>query len=440
MYIPPIDRIKEIHANKAKANGTAPAVLPVVDNAPDFSPYPKPDEVKNQDVPKVILEDIAPVAPAVPVVQAIQTPSTLVVKPFQMAEVKVEAKPVSDFDEHMTAYQEAATKLLHEMLAPISALIDDPDVTEIMINNARTIWYERNGIMYKFDGVLSDVELSTALKNIAGLNEKELSIAFDGKLKGIRVAAALSPVSVNGHSMCIRKHMRKGITLSDYTKRGLFDIVNKTTEQRVSEHPPYELAKAGGEKLQQFIEWMVTTKKSILVAGATGSGKTTLMRAILGAVPPHERLVTIEDTAELSLSHPNFVSFEANKEKNIGLSELVKLSLRYRPDRIIMGEVRGAEAYDLMDAFGTGHPGGCCSMHGESPLLALSRFENMLRRSPFTQNTPLHSLRQDICNAFKFVIFSSDAGGDRCPEEIIELTGVGEKGEYLYKQVFKKFV
>lgn len=415
MYVPPYERVKGLQEDKAKINGAV--ATPVIDKAPDFSPYPIQFEIEPPVQPEFVLPELVSI-----------------VKPV-VAEV-----PVPEHDDNLSVYHQSATKLLHEMLSPISSLIDDPDVTEIMINNARTIWYERNGMMCRFDGALSDIELSTALKNIAGLNEKELSIAFDGKLKGIRVAAALTPVSVNGHSMCIRKHMRKGITLSDYTNRGLFDVVPKTMEQREAEHPPYELAKAGGEKLQQFIEWMVTTKKSILVAGATGSGKTTLMRAILGAVPPHERLVTIEDTAELNLNHPNFVSFEANKEKGVSLSDLVKLSLRYRPDRIIMGEVRGAEAYDLMDAFGTGHPGGCCSMHGESPLLALSRFENMLRRSPFTQNTPLYALRQDICNAFKFVIFSSDAGGDRCPEEIIELTGVGEKGEYLYRQVFKKFV
>lgn len=448
MFIPITDRLKKLDENKR--NG---GVTPIVDSNPSFDPFGK--GLANAAQKSAVIEKNssinavapAPIAPESPTKKELMDSVAAVAADAAELEAKLASPSVEavvkkgpDLDESMTAYQRAATEILHEVLSPIRSLIDDPDVTEIMINNPRTIWYERNGIMCKFDGALTDIEMSAALKNIAGINEKEMSIAFDGKLKGIRVAAALGPVSVNGNSMCIRKHMRKGITLSDYTSRGLFDVVQKSQEQREAEYAPYELARAGGESLQKFIEWMVVTKKSILVAGATGSGKTTLMRAILGAVPSHERLITIEDTAELSLTHPNFVSFEANQEKGVALSDLVKLSLRYRPDRIIMGEVRGAEAYDLMDAFGTGHPGGCCSMHGESPLLALSRFENMLRRSPFTQNTPLHALRQDICNAFKFVIFSSDAGGSRCPEEIIELNGVGEKGEYLYKQVFKKFV
>lgn len=339
-----------------------------------------------------------------------------------------------------TIHYEKTLQILHEFLRPIKSLIDDPDVTEIMINSPNNIWVENKGVMTKFDGVMSRLELSSALNNIASLNEKDKSIAFDGQLKGIRVAAALTPVSINGDSMCIRKHMRTTMKMQDYCDRGLFDVVKRNSHQLAMDYAPYDLAAKGGKGLMEFFEWMVLSRKSMLVAGATGSGKTTLMRAILDMIPATERLITIEDTAELGIEHPNFVSFEASKEKGVHLRDLVKLSLRYRPDRIIMGEVRAEEAYDLMDAFGTGHEGGCCSMHGESAVLALSRFENMLRRSSFTNNTPLTALRSDICNAFKYVVFTSGRSGQRCPEEIIELLGVSEKGTYETRTVFKKFI
>jgi len=338
-------------------------------------------------------------------------------------------------------YEQRAIALLHEFMKPVRELIDDDSVTEIMVNNLNNIWFERAGVMQKFEGRFLSQELNAALKNIAGLNEKEMSVAFDGQLDGIRIAAALKPVSINGNSICIRKHTSSAITMGDYCDRGLFDLKPKTEAHLLSETPPYELAAKGGSGLAEFFEWMVVSKKSLLVAGATGSGKTTLMRALMRLIPKDERLVTIEDTSELKINdHPNFVSFEANKEKGVYLKDLVKLSLRYRPDRIVMGEVRAEEAYDLMDAFGTGHEGGCCSMHGESALLALNRLENMLRRSPFTANTPLPALRADICKAFKFVVFTSGRSGQRCPEELIELTGVNERGEYEYNTVFRKFV
>ncbi len=340
-----------------------------------------------------------------------------------------------------TLFEQRSIALLQEFMKPVRELIDDPTVTEIMVNNLNTIWYEQNGVMLKYDGHFRPQELNAALKNIAGLNDKELSVAFDGQLEGIRIAAALKPVSINGNSICIRKHTSSEITLENYVDRGLFDVLQKTEAHLKSENPPYELAAKGGKGLMEFFEWMILSRKSLLIAGATGSGKTTLMRALMRLIPADERLITIEDTSELKIAHhPNFVSFEANKEKGVYLKDLVKLSLRYRPDRIVMGEVRAEEAYDLMDAFGTGHEGGCCSMHGESALLALNRLENMLRRSPFTASTPLPALRSDICKAFKYVVFTSGRSGVRCPEELIELVGVDSNGEYEYNTVFRKFV
>lgn len=329
-------------------------------------------------------------------------------------------------------------QLLGGFLRSIKHMIDDPSVTEIMINRPDDVWCNRYGKMERTDAYIGEIELRSALATIAGVNDKGVALTFDARLPGIRVAAALHPVAIHGHSMCIRKHMQRKMSLDDYVRQGAFDFVEMTEDERAAEMPPYDKLSAGGAGVAEFIRWLVLQRKNILVAGATDSGKTTLMNAILAEIPDSDRLLVVEDTSELNISVPNFVQLETAPDHDVDIRRLIKLCLRYRPDRIVVGEIRDAAAYDMMDALNTGHPGGCCSMHADSAVLALTRLESMVRMAKESENLPLDAMRRQIASAFQYVIFASRKFGVRAPEEIIRVDGVAPDGQYLFERIFSK--
>lgn len=311
--------------------------------------------------------------------------------------------------------------LLKNALAPLSDLLDDPLVQEIEVNGPDNVWVERAGSNQEKEHSIkiSDVQIKTAVHLLGRLNGKDAKAGcrdgiIDARMEGFRIAAALQPTSVHGSSICIRKHNPLVLSLDDYVQKGSFS-----------------------PEIAEFIRRAIHDHKNILIAGGTSSGKTTFANAMIAEIPPHERVVTIEDTPELKVKAPNWVSFEANEQSNISSRDLVRLSLRYRPDRIIVGEIRAGEAYDLLDAANTGHDGVMSTIHANSSFDALSRLETLVLRGGVPW--PHRAICRQIARTFDFVFFMARRqGGVRKLCEILSLKDYDiTKEEYVYEMVFE---
>jgi len=345
----------------------------------------------------------------------------------------------------MNPLHQRALETFKTQLSPLAPYINDPSVQEIMVNTSEDIWIEKAGVMQKVEGLkIEDLRVRAAIKALASANDRNsVTSIMDARMPNYRIAAALYPVAVRGNALCIRKHNASGKCLSDYVKSGAFEPSSDRGGVRagidaltnyLSQHG--EDIRRGGMALYEFLRFCVHARLNFIVAGATGSGKTTLMNALLGEIPPEDRVLTLEDTAELKVQVPNYVGLEANPSENIDIRSLVRLSLRFRPDRIVVGEVRGPEAYDLIDAMNTGHSGGGCTLHADNALFALYRMENLVRMSPNAHNLPLMALRTLIAQTFRIIIFCSRLGGIRRPVEVAVVDGIGEDGGYNTKTVY----
>lgn len=295
----------------------------------------------------------------------------------------------------------AALRALTHALAPVREYLEDPLTQEIEINGPNDVWVERAGVQAKVPVSISATQLETAISVLARLSDKDAKAGtadgiIDARMDGFRVAAALPPTSVRGPSMCIRKHNPVHLTLDDYVQSGA-------------------LSAEWAERLRA----MVRSHKNLLVAGGTSSGKTTFVNALLAEIPAEERILTIEDTPELKVSAPNWVSLESNTQAGISTRDLVRLALRYRPDRVIVGEVRGGEAFDLLDAANTGHDGVIATLHASSSFDALSRFETLILRAGI--DWPHRAICAQIARTIDFVIFMARRNGVRRLQEVLEV-------------------
>jgi pilus assembly protein CpaF len=230
-------------------------------------------------------------------------------------------------------------------LRPIAHLIQDPDITEIMVNGSRRVFVEREGVLQEVDGVAVDERnLRVAVKNIAralGDDVSEERPILDSRLPdGSRVAAVFPPCSVGGTTLTIRKFQTRFFTAEELV--------------RIGSIPPAVLVR---------VRDAIQKRQNILISGGTSTGKTTLLNALAAFVPPSDRVVVIEHTAELQINSPNLLRFEARREQTnlpaVSIRDLLRATLRHRPDRIVLGEVRGGEAYDLLQALNTGQPARC---------------------------------------------------------------------------------
>lgn len=318
-------------------------------------------------------------------------------------------------DKH--TYQ-SALQSLKNALEPVAAFMDDPKVQEIEINGANNVWVETSGVQARVEVLITDEQIKRAIQVLARMSNKDAKGGtkdgiIDARMDGFRVAAALAPTSVRGASICIRKHNPVLLTLDDYVNGGSFTAEWAT-----------------------YMRTLISGHKNLLVCGGTSSGKTTYVNALINEIDPKERVLTIEDTPELKVSSPNWVSFESNEQANITTRDLVRLSLRYRPDRIIVGEVRGGEAYDLLDAANTGHDGCIATMHANSSFDALSRFENLILRGGI--DWPHDAIRAQIARTFDCVIFMARRNGIRQLSEILELKDFNmETKKYEFNIVFR---
>lgn len=305
-----------------------------------------------------------------------------------------------------------AQKQLEDSLSPIWHLLDS-DIQELMINGENDIWVEMKGKLTRVDIPLSKQSIESAIHLLGRMNEKDVKAkngdsVIDARIPGFRIAACIHPISVRGPSICIRKHNPIVLTLEDYIKQGAL------TEDDCD-----------------LLRDIVRQHKNILIVGGTSSGKTTFFNALIKEIDPSERILTIEDTQELQVVSPNWVALEANHQKGISARELLKLSLRYRPDRILVGEVRGGEAYDLMQAANTGHDGVMATLHASSAAKGLSRLENLIMTADL--NLPSHAIRHQIADTFNYVIFLARRNGRRGIEQLLEINGYDQQQhKYVY--------
>lgn len=289
-------------------------------------------------------------------------------------------------------------------LGPLDDLIRDESVTEIMVNGTKSVFVERAGRLVPVEVHFeSDEQVRTLIDRILGpLGRRidESSPLVSARLpQGHRVHAVIPPLAVDGPHLTIRSFARQTMTLAELRSRRSFD-----------------------EKVEQFLIWAVQARKSIAVSGGTGSGKTTLLNALSFHISRDERIITIEDAAELKFDeHPHVVRLEARGPNAEGLGEvtireLVVNSLRMRPDRIIVGECRSDEAIDMLQAMNTGHDGSLTTLHANSPREAVDRLVTMVR---YAVDLPLDAIEAQIGNAFDLMVQTARCpNGERCIAEM----------------------
>ena len=304
----------------------------------------------------------------------------------------------------------------------LQELVDDPQVTEIMINGPDNIFIERGGRLSEselhFD---SEEKLQNVIQQIVSdcnRTVNEASPIVDARLEnGARVNVVLNPVALNGPIVTIRRFPDKPITMEDLVSFG--SITKEVCE---------------------WLSRLVRAKYNIFISGGTGSGKTTFLNALSNYIPVEERIITIEDSAELQIRNiPNIVRMEtrnANVEgcREITIRDLIKTSLRMRPDRIIVGEVRGGEAFDMMQCLNTGHDGSMSTGHANSSRDMLSRLENMILMG---MEIPLEAIRRQIASGIDIIVHLGRLRDKtRKVLEIVEVCGY-EKGEIVVSPLYR---
>ncbi len=272
---------------------------------------------------------------------------------------------------------------------PLEKLLADPDVTEIMVNGPFDVWVERGGRIYETPIRFNDESHLRRIINkmVARVGRRidEASPMVDARLPdGSRVNAVIPPLSLSGPLLTIRKFTKNRMLLSDFE----------------------ELGTLTGDAIE-FLNSCVRAELNILVSGGTGSGKTTLLNAMSTAIPADDRIVTIEDAAELRLNQNHVLRLESRPvniegEGEVTIRDLVRNALRMRPDRIIVGEVRGAEALDMLQAMNTGHDGSLTTLHANTPRDAIARIETMVLMAGY--DLPVRAIRQQVASALDLIV------------------------------------
>ncbi|MGF6768583.1 pilus assembly protein CpaF [Paraburkholderia sp. GAS199] len=334
--------------------------------------------------------------------------------------------------------EESAVQLFFASVAPLREYFAAPDVAEIMVNNFDNVWVERRGEMHRLNLTLNQATLNGAILALAASVEKSARAGtaqgiINAGHKGLRIAAVMRPTAIDGHALSIRKHNEKKLTLDDYVTNGAFSRVHAAREHNDDEifHPGIE-----NEELMAAVRELIVRRRNVLVAGGTSTGKTTFLNALATQIPDDQRVITIEDTMELKLAVPNLVRFLSNPDKGVTTQALVALSLRFRPDRILVGEVRAGEAFDFIQALSTGHDGGLGSIHSNDARGGLSRLESLAMLGiPPGSRWDLADMRKAIADCFHYVIHLRRTGELRHLSEIVEIKGFKD-GDYVLNRVF----
>ncbi len=282
-------------------------------------------------------------------------------------------------------------EITHNILGygPIEPFLADPEVTEVMVNNHHTIYVERRGLIeeteVRFGSERHLLQVIDRIVAQTGRRIDESSPMVDARLPdGSRVNAIIPPLAITGPSLTIRKFSRDPLTMDDLVAFGSLS-----------------------HQAAAFLEACVEGKLNVLISGGTGTGKTTLLNVLSSFIPERERIITIEDAAELRLAQKHVISLESRPSNIEGkgaitIRDLVRNALRMRPDRIVVGECRGGEAVDMLQAMNTGHDGSLTTIHANSPRDALARTETLVLTAGF--DLPLKAIRDQIASAFDLII------------------------------------
>lgn len=304
----------------------------------------------------------------------------------------------------------------------LSPILRNPKISEIMVNGPNRIFVESRGVLeetgVKFFNERHLIQIIQRIVEPLGRHVDEASPMVDARLPdGSRVNAIIPPLALDGASVTIRKFSEKKLTVDDLISFGTMT-----------------------REMAEFLKEAVRTRQNILVSGGTGSGKTTLLNILSQFIPHRERVVTVEDSAELKLSHRNIVRLEARPANiegkgRVAIRDLVINCLRMRPDRIIVGECRGAEALDMLQAMNTGHDGSLTTAHANNPRDALSRLENMVMMAGY--DLPSSAIREQIASAIDLIVQQTRfPDGSRKVVAITEVTG-RESNVILLQDIFK---
>ena len=303
--------------------------------------------------------------------------------------------------------------LILPFLAPIRHLIEDPTISEIMVNAGRDVFIERDGQVAAAPEIVLDArQLLTGIKIIARTLGDEISDekpVLDSRLPdGSRVAAVLPPCSVDGVTLAIRKFDSRHFTMADLVALGSITA-----------------------EVAALLEAQIAARRNILISGGTGTGKTTLLGILAAFIEDAERIVLIEDTAEIHLAKPNLVRLEARRagapfdagpgQPAITIRDLVRASLRLRPDRLIVGEIRGEEAYDLLQALNTGHSGSLSTIHANSAPQALTRLRSCILQAGL--EIPHRAIQSQIADSIQNLVHIERAAGKRRVAQVVQVDG-----------------
>ncbi len=307
-------------------------------------------------------------------------------------------------------------------LKPVMEFLKDDSVTEVMINGPDTVFIERRGFLEKTNAKFEDANaLMAAVRNIAQFVGRPIDDErpfLDARLPdGSRIHAVVPPIARNGTTVAIRKFSKTKLTLKDLIDRG-----------------------AVTPEAGRFLDVCLYLKKNIIISGGTGSGKTTLLGILGSRCMPEQRVCVLEDSAELKIHNPHVVFFEARPADEFGkglvtLRDLVKSSLRLRPDRVIVGEVRGGEALDLISSMNTGHSGSMGTVHSNNPKECLTRLETLALMNDTM--VPVQAVRAQVGAAINIMVqLSRIADGSRKITYISEGLGMDLNGDYIVNDIF----
>ena len=320
---------------------------------------------------------------------------------------------------------ETARALVDDMIGfgPLEILLEDESISDIVVNGPNQIYVEKKGLMQlapvRFRDDAHLMQIAQRIAHKVGRRVDTSSPLCDARLPdGSRVNIVAPPIALDGASISIRKFSKKAIDLATLSSFGALSM-----------------------DMVKMLQIASTCGLNIVVSGGTGSGKTTLLNALSQLIDPRERIVTCEDAAELKLQQPHVVRLESRPPNiegkgEITIRDLVKNSLRMRPDRVVIGEVRGVECIDMLQAMNTGHDGSMSTIHANKAKEAFIRLENMVAMSGF--DLPSEIVRAQIAGAVNLIVQTERLhDGSRKITEIVEVLGIGEKGEINYQHLFK---
>lgn len=308
-------------------------------------------------------------------------------------------------------------------LGPVLPLLDDPAVSEILINGPDTIYFEKSGRLHRAEMKFPDAAaLMAAARNIGEYVNRQIDAdhhSMDARLPdGSRVHVIIPPSSRNGCCISIRKFQKSTFNLDSLVQRGSMS-----------------------ETAAEFLKLCVLLHKNMVIAGGTGTGKTSMLNALSASIPEHERIIVIEDSSELQLHQPHTVYLEAQPPRpdgrgHVSIRDLFVDSLRMRPDRIVVGEVRRGEALDLVQSMLSGHAGSLSTVHANTPRDAAIRLETLCMMSDV--GLPVHVARTQVASAINLVVNIARLGdGSRRVQVISELLGLDEHNQYAFRDLFR---